>query len=173
MFTRKNVWRMWLLRQKQPTWVLLQISQNARENTCGGVSFHKVAVLRHHYLTLTREFSCKFRKIFRNTFFIAYLRVTASNKLMFNQLSFSELSVKRQKQPWTSGTPRAVSRVSRISLAMFHSLLLTKSSFFGKNQGTSLDLYSSWLRQCFHLLISIPKCPIFEIIFNCDLTNSV
>ena len=58
--------------------VFLKISQYLQENACASVSFfHKVETLFKKEI-LAQAFSCEFREIFKNTFFVEHIRTNAS-----------------------------------------------------------------------------------------------
>ena len=59
--------------------VFLKILQNSQENTCVGVSF-LIKPQTCNFIkkeTPTRVFSCEFFEIFKNTYFVEYLRKAA------------------------------------------------------------------------------------------------
>ena len=62
--------------------MFLEISQNSQENTCARASF--LIKLACNFLkkeALAQVFSCEFREISKNTFFIEHLWATASNEV--------------------------------------------------------------------------------------------
>ena len=70
--------------------VFLEISQNSQEITCARVSFLiKLRARACNFFkkeTLPQVFSCEFREIFKNTFFIEHVWTTASISCKFCEI---------------------------------------------------------------------------------------